>query len=104
MSEIYIRVGKNNVVEFIHRSPFDPANGLQSTRDELEKTGVFIDTIPNPDMIEGKRAIPKYNPDNKSVYYDYVDIPLSLTERVEQLENAFNELLMFGDFGLGGED
>ena len=94
MSEIYIRVGKNNIIECIHRSPFDPTNGLQSTRDELEQAGFFVDTVPEPDMIEGKRAISKYNPDTKSVYYDYVDIPLSSTERIEQLEQAFNELIM----------
>ena len=101
MSEVYIRVGKNNIVECIHKAPFDPANGLQSTRDELEKTGFFVDSVPDPEMIEGKRAIAKFNTDTKKVYYDYVDIPLTPSERIDQLETAINELL----FSLmGGEE
>ena len=99
MSEIYIRVGKNNVVECIHHTPFDPTNGLQCTRDELEKTGFFVDSIPEPTIIEGKRAIAEYNSDTKQVYYDYVDIPLSTEERLNQMEEAFNELLVSGIFG-----
>lgn len=93
MSEIYLRIGKSNVIECIHRAPFDPTNGLQMTRDELEKTGVFVNVVPDAEMREGYRAVAKYNPDTKSVYYDYVSVPLSNSERLEQLEEAFNEFI-----------
>ena len=93
MSEVYLRIGKNNIVECIHRAPFDPTNGLQMTRDELEKTGVFVDSVSDPEMREGYRAVAKYNSDTKSVYYDYVEVPLSNTERLTQLEEAFNEFI-----------
>lgn len=96
MSEVYLRIGKNNIIECIHRAPFDPTNGLQMTRDELEKTGVFVDSVPEPEMKEGQRAIAKYNSDTKSVYYEYVNVPLSANERLDQLEAAFNEVLTGG--------
>lgn len=94
MGNIYIQVGKNNIVQRIHRTPFDPVYGLQATKDELLKTGFFVEEVPEPVMIEGKRAIAKYNPDSKEIYYDYESIPLSPTERLDMLEAAFNELLL----------
>lgn len=94
MSEVYLRIGKNNIIECIHRAPFDPTNGLQMTRDELERTGVFVNDVPEPEMRDGYRAVAKYNSDTKSVYYDYVSIPLSDSERLTQLEEAFNEFAM----------
>lgn len=96
MSNVYIEVGKNNIIQRIHRSPFDPVYGLQTPKDELLKTGFFIDEVPEPKIIEGKRAIAKYNPDSKQVYYDYEDIPMTANERMDLIESALNEVLLSG--------
>ena len=95
---VYVEVGKNNIVQRIHRAPFDPTYGLQSSKDELEKTGYFLEEkdVPEPVMIEGKRAIAKFNSDTKKVYYDYENIPLSDKERLDMLEGVMNEILMNG--------
>ena len=96
MNEIYIEIGKDNIVTKVHRFPFDPKLGLQTPRAELEKMGHFVKSIPEPENIVGKRAVMKYNGDTDQVYYDYVTVPLSAEERVDSLENAFNELIMRG--------
>lgn len=95
-NNIYIEIGKDNIIQRIHRSPFDPVYGLHTPKDELEKKGVFVDEIPEPAMIEGKRAIAKYNPDSKQVYYDYENIPLSTLERLDMIEGVINEMLLGG--------
>lgn len=99
MAEIYIEVGKNNIVTKVHRYPFDPKLGLQTPRAELEKQGVFVNDIPDPEHIIGKRALMKYDPTLKEVYYDYILNPLTTEQRVEALENLINDLLMSGKLG-----
>lgn len=94
MGNIYIEVGKDNVVTKIHRFPFDPTLGLQATKEELEQTGYFVNSIPEPQQIVGRRAVPKYNPDQKEVYYDYVSVPLSDKERLDLIEGAINDIVM----------
>lgn len=93
---VYIQVGKHNIIQRIHRAPFDPVHGLQASKDELEKTGYFIDEVPEPEMIEGKRAIAMFNPDKKEVYYEYENIPLSDKERLDMVEGVLNEILLNG--------
>lgn len=93
---IYIQVGKNNLVELIHKAPFDPVYGLHTPKDELDKKGVFVDEVPEPSMIEGKRPIAKYNPDSKKVYYEYENIPLTPNERLNMIEGVINDMLLRG--------
>ena len=69
--DIYVEVGKDNVVTLIHAFPFDPKMGLQATREELEERGVFVSKIPEPENIIGKVPIHKYNPDTNT--YDYYE-------------------------------
>ena len=91
---IFVRLSKDNYVEFIHLQPFDPVNGMGLTRSELLKQGVFVKEVPEPENKVGMRAIAKYNSDTKSIEYEYKPIPLSTKERIDNMENAFNELLM----------
>ena len=93
MKNIYIETDENFRVTKIHRMPFDPNNGMGYTREELEKKGFFVDSIPEPVNQIGKRSIAMYNPDTKSIYYDYVSIPVSDKDRLEQLENAMNFIM-----------
>lgn len=92
--EAFIRVNKSNIVEFIHCSPFDPSEGLGLSREELEKQGKFVHSIPEANAPLGQRAIAKYNPDTNSVYYEYETIPLKDSKRIDLLEQAVNALLL----------
>lgn len=94
MSEVYVRLGEDNVVKFIHKYPFDPTKGLHRTREELEQNGVFVDNVPEPEMKQGMRSVPKYNSDTKSIYYEYTPIPLTNEERLSLIEDAINEIIM----------
>lgn len=92
--EIYIRINKDNIVEFVHTMPFDPVNGLGKSREELLKSGLFIESIPEPENREGMVSTLKYNPANNTVYYEYTSAPMTESERLDMLESAFNDLLM----------
>lgn len=95
MSEVYIRVDKStNKITFVHKMPFDPINGLGQTREELLKTGFFISNYPEPAMKIGKRAIPYYDYEKKEVSYQYVNLPLSDTERISLMEAALNDMIL----------
>lgn len=99
MRNIYIETDENFRVTKIHRMPFDPNNGMGYTREELEKKGFFVDEIPDAKVQFGKRAIAMYNPDTKSVFYEYASVPMSDKERVDQLENAMNWMMMNAMYG-----
>ena len=101
MKNIYVETDENFRVTKIHRMPFDPNNGMGYTREELEKKGFFVDEIPDPVNQTGRRAIAMYNPDTKSVYYEYVGISSSDKERADQLENAMNWIMMNSIYGYG---
>ena len=100
MKTIYIETDENFRVTKIHRMPFDPNNGMGYTREELEKKGFFVTEIPEPKNQIGKRSIAMYNPDTKSIYYEYVSVNLSDKERVEQLENAMNFMMRNAIYGI----
>lgn len=97
MKNIYIETDENFRVTKIHRMPFDPVNGMGYTREELEKKGFFVDEIPEPVHQVGRRSVAMYNPDSKTVFYEYVGIPMSDRERLDELEKATNFLLRSGN-------
>ena len=94
MKNIYIETDANFRVTKIHTAPFDPNNGMGYSREELEKKGFFVEEIPDPVHKVGRRSIAMYNPDTKSIYYEYANIPMSDKERADMLENAMNFFLM----------
>lgn len=91
---IYIRTNSDNMVTFLHRKPFDPVNGLNTTKEELLKTGFLVDSIPEPNTTTGNRAVLYYNPELKKAYYKYSAAQLPIKERLELLESAMNEQLL----------
>lgn len=99
-NEIYVRVNNANVITEIHYNPFDPSEGLATPRDELEKDGFFVTSVPKAEILPGRRAVPMFNPDTKEVYYTYVPIAKSTTERLNEIEGLLNEMLMGN---IGGE-
>lgn len=98
---IYIRCSKNsNIVELVHYKPFDELYGLGKTKEELLQDGFFVDYIPEPEQIKGKTAVLKANLDDKILYYEYVDKPLTpeeeLKQRIELMQQALDDLLLSG--------
>lgn len=91
---VYIEVGKDNIITRLHYAPFDPKNGLNQTKEDLSKTGYFVDSIPESSTIKGKRAVLKYNADIGEVYYDYETIPLNDKERIDALESIINDIVL----------
>lgn len=95
--ETYIRYDKSTgIVTFIHHKPFDPVHGLGESRDELLKTGVFVESFPQPEVRSGQRAITYYNPELRQIYYEYELAPMTNNERFEMIETVMNTLLMNG--------
>lgn len=92
------------IVEGIHNMPLDPVNGLGKTKTELEKEGVFIDTLPAPDA--PKKGIDNrlhVNPKTKEVWYEQFEVPLSNDDEISQLkkqqalmQSAIDDMLMTG--------
>ena len=99
MRNIYIETDNDFRVTKVHRMPFDPNNGMGYTREELEKKGFFVEEVPNPVNKAGKRSIAMYNPDTKSIYYEYANISLSDKERADMLEGAMNFLMRNALYG-----
>lgn len=95
---VYIRTDENNMIIFVHNQPFDSVNGLGESREELEKSGYFINSMPQPQTVMGQRAIPYFNPETKKVSYKYIAAPVSSRERLDSLESAFNTFLMTSVF------
>lgn len=99
MAEIYIRADKKTrVVTFVHRRPFDPVHGLGETRENLLKTGFFVNEYPEPETTIGKRAIAYYDHERKKVYYEYEVIPFTEKKRLDIMEDALNDLLFSNTF------
>lgn len=64
-------IGKINL---IHYKPFDSKYGLGKTQSQLEQEGILVDSIPEPEQIEGKQAILYYD-ETQELYYQYEDVP-----------------------------
>lgn len=89
---IFIQFDGNGNELFKHFKPFDPKHGLGKTEEELREIGVLVESIPEPEQIAGKEAVLKY--DGTSLYYEYVDIPLSDMEQL-RLEMAQSNTELF---------
>ncbi|OAJ73534.1 hypothetical protein AYJ08_13965 [Brevibacillus sp. SKDU10] len=81
---IYIE-HENSVVTFVHYMPFDEVNGLGKSSEELQTTGLLVDSIPQP---EANGKIPKLfiNPKTQELWYEYTDRPLSPEEEIVRLK------------------
>ncbi|MBS4195322.1 hypothetical protein [Lederbergia citri] len=88
---IYFEVNRNNDVTYIHNMPFDEKYGLGKTEQELRKTGILVESIPEAEQVTGKVPVLKY--DGENLYYDYIDAPISEDERFNQLQNELGNIL-----------
>jgi hypothetical protein len=90
---IFVQYNNENIVTFIHTKPFDDNEGLGKTKEELEKEGLFVDSLPSPDTTDSsKTPILKVNPIDNTLYYEYVDRPLTPEEKLQLLEQENQEL------------
>ena len=95
MADIYIKVDSNtHVVTFVHKRPFDPVNGMGISREELSKTGFFVNEFPEPAARVGKRAVAYYDHEQKKIYYEYIPTPFTTKARIDMIEQATNDMLM----------
>ena len=92
MNKIFIKYDKNNVVTYTHYKPFDSLYGLGKTEEELLKEGALVVEYNEPNYIEGKSAVAKYDKDNNNVYFEYVDAPQVEKTEKEDMESLKNEI------------
>lgn len=83
----------NNEVTMEHHQPFHPEHGLGKTKEELELDGLLVNELPVVDNIPNKVPVLKYNSTDKSLYYEYRDIPLPVEEQVKKLEEDNAQML-----------
>lgn len=102
---IFLRVDGEEVTT-IHYMPFDTEHGLNKTAEELEQEGILVDSIPEPEEVEGKDPVLYCNPETKELWYEYEDIPKTeeeiQAEKVESLEQSIAELTMAMTMMMGG--
>jgi len=97
---IFLKIGENNEILMIHNRPFDPnpKNGLGKSEEELLQEGILVESLPEPEEIEGKIPILKFN--GTELYYEYIDIPLTPEEefqqRIELIQQVLDDILLGG--------
>lgn len=89
---IFLKCDETSKVNYIHYMPFDGKHGLGKTQEQLEQEGVLVDSIPEPQIIEGKNPIMYYSKE-KGIFYEYEDIPKSKEElQSEEIKNLKQQL------------
>lgn len=66
--------------------------------EEEKQNGVLVDSFVEPETPKGKLALPYWNYETKSVFFEFVDMPLTeneqLQKQIEMQEQAIAELSM----------
>lgn len=92
---IYLKMNNDGYVHEIHHKPFHPKYGYGKTKEELEKEGMFVDSVPEPPSVEeGKRYIIKIV--NGEITFESFDMPVEQKDekdlRIEELEREVQQL------------
>lgn len=99
----FIRTDETGKVIFQHNFPFDQVIGLGKTEEELRLEGFIIDSIPEPEQIDGKTVVTYYSDEDGFVFV-YNEIPKTQeqiqAEKLDQLENQTAEYMVDLDFRL----
>lgn len=73
---------ETNEVRFIHNMPFDEKEGLNKTEEELNQTGLVIESLPKElPTQERKIRVLFANP----LRWEYVDRPLTQEEKLQDM-------------------
>lgn len=95
MSKKYLQLDGEKVT-LIHNMPFDSVHGFHKSEAELLKTGILVDEVPEPEIMEGKIALPMYNV-IKGFYYAYEEKPLTDEEKkLKSMQETIDMLLIDG--------
>lgn len=78
---IYLKFNENGKVLTRHYKPFDEKHGLRKKGEELESEGILVESIPEPQEIEGKTPVLYYS-EIEGLYYQYEDTQLSESEQL----------------------
>jgi hypothetical protein len=76
---VYLRNYENFDIAMEYNNPLDPIDGMKvngktPSKEELEKTGFFVKSMPVPEVIEGKYHVFKANKEIKKVWIEYFDV------------------------------
>lgn len=94
--------GKHRVY-YINYAPLNDGTGRTLEELEKEENSIIVETIPQPEIIEGKEAILYINPETKDMWYEYVDMPISYSPETEieklkaqiiQIQNIINTFVL----------
>ena len=67
---------------------------MGETRDNLLKTGFFVDEFPEPNASLGKKATAYYDHERKKIYYEYEIVPFSEKQQLSMIQDMINDTLM----------
>ncbi len=73
-----------------HYQPFDHISGLNKTKEQLEREGVLVESIPEPEIKPNMSSTMYINPETKDIWYEYEIIPP--TEEDKRYDNLFQQL------------
>lgn len=90
-NKVFIKYDEEGKVYYTHYMPFDLEHGLHKSIEELEKEGTLVDKFIEPEVPENQMVITKYNSQNNSVYFEFIEIEHELTE-IEILSNKVDIL------------
>lgn len=80
---IFIKV-ENSIVTFIHTRP-------EILNDAILADGLLVESIPEPEQLDGKTPVLKY--DGTNLYYEYVDAPVDEMTALKNQLAAQNQKL-----------
>lgn len=95
----FINTEDINIVKpcFVHYCPFDKLNGLNKTKEELEKDGILVDFIPEIKHKDGYFNELHYDKISKQLFYKEFEKEESINElteeqkKIKELENKMKE-------------
>lgn len=85
---IFLQYDEFYRVIYQNSDPFSNEYNMGKTKEELDEVGIFVDFIPTPNEVFGKKPILKVRPQDNSLYYDYIDRPLTELEEIKRLKNS----------------
>ncbi len=91
---VFLKIdSETNMVNYFHMKPFDSRHGLGKTEIELLQEGFLIDSIPEPEQIEGK-SVKMFYTEADGFWFEYEDIPPTPEElRQKEIDGLKAELL-----------
>lgn len=93
LSDLALIQGSIYRVDGVHNMPFDETYGLGKTEEELNQTGLLVESLPVRED-NGKNATLFVNKSTKEMYYEYADFPPTEDEKFEQVNSALSAALM----------